>query len=209
MKVINVNTKRDIYTGVCVCVHKLFMGRKQEKKMSDLTKTRELIVKKFEQTVKERAKCIAGEEECETFNASSSTSRHDSQPFDDVAATSSMTSQNDYENNSNDNNIESNSFSVRDDDDDDETRLPANPKRYIIRSANQKGIKITPSLFKPTSSAVQSNKRKSMLKSLDANGLCNRLRVLKSIQEEGISTFQHQEEVDFILNKLRKMQIIL
>lgn len=185
------------------------MSEKDEN-LSELVKTRKLLVKKFEQTVKERVKREEGE--CEIFDTS--LNQHNIQQSNDfvgmsypMKTTSVMTTKNDNYDDVNKEavNVDSNSNN----NDVENTRLPTNLKRYIIRSTKTKNIKITPLLTSPLKSAVQSNKREKMLKSIDANGLCNRLRVLKSIQEEGVSTHQHNQEIDFILSKLREMQIIL
>lgn len=175
-----------------------------EVNLSELAKTRELIAKKCGQSVKERAKREEGE--YEIFKTS--LNHRDSEPYNDIVDKScsikipSTTKNSDVDVSKEEENDGSNSFST-------EVKtvcLPTNRKRYVIRSAKTKCIKVTP----PWTPSSSSNKRGKTLKSFDANKLTKRLQMLLSVQDDGISPTQNfQHEIDSILYKLREMQVIL
>lgn len=166
--------------------------------LSELTKTRKLIAKKFEQSVKERAK--REERECDTLPNNSDVNK--SCPIRMTTTTVKNDDDHDVESKE-DESANTNSFGAEVDTAD----LPISLKRYVIRSTKTNGIKVTPS--SSSLSTVSSNRRETLLRSFDANGLCNRLRLLISGHDEGIPIPQNYHEIDSILSKLRELQVIL
>lgn len=166
-----------------------------EVNLSELMKTRKLISKKVEQSANERAK--REEEERDTLASNGDVGM--SRPIR-MTSTALKNIDDDVEKNDE---MDSNSIS----DAVESVRLP-HIKRHIIRSAKTNSIKVSPPRPLSTSSVVL-NRRGQKRKSVDANGLCNRLRLLMSEREKGISTPQIHQEIDSILNKLYEFEVIL